>query len=318
MNSNKMQKGFSLVELLVALMILVMAVITFVPLFEYMAKASGNNKYQSEAAEIAASELEYIRSLPYDSIGLKFGSPSGDIKATETYEVNGTTYEIQRNIWWEDDLSDNNPSDTAPYDYKKIQIRVRAISTFTDKKDEVTVYTKICREGGQVLLNGGGLNVLVTRKDGTTPVKDVQVDLGSTTLWTDGEGRALFLGIDPPGDYQLTIHDPVGMIVRPDLKTQTVTLVNKTIISKQIEVEVPGSLAVTLNPKPGSGSIEAISPVGPSDNHSVTITPASSDTFMFSNLWPKFWEVKVKNDAGTEIGHGSFEVKPGLTESGTI
>ncbi|MGE5404887.1 MAG: type IV pilus modification PilV family protein [Candidatus Saccharibacteria bacterium] len=298
MKCHTKQNGFSLIELLVALTILVIAVVGLVPLLNYIASASTNNKLQAEAAEIAASQLEEIRARAYNDIGLVGGNPNGTIEAVYQISANGITYDIQRNVWWDTDTSGN----TIP-DLKKVMVRVQAINTFTGLQQTVTYYTKISRESSPIFALGGGLDVIVLRNDGLTPVPDVKADIGTTNQFSDGTGHARMLEI-LPADQNYTLNvtslsDP-RLMIRPDLQNNQVYIADKTMTSKEIRMDYPGTLSVQLVPKPDSGQLEILGPTGcSSQNESITLTADPQDTFIFSGRYPGCWTVRVTSGSNT-------------------
>jgi len=94
------QQGFTLVEIVVALLIIFILVIGFVPMYEYIGQAMNNNKYRQVATGLANSVIEEMRALPYivkdpgtgqvvndpdiPQLGIQGGNPPGSIPATQT------------------------------------------------------------------------------------------------------------------------------------------------------------------------------------------------------------------------------------------
>ncbi|HBI27598.1 MAG TPA: hypothetical protein DDY25_07725, partial [Peptococcaceae bacterium] len=60
------QDGFTLVELIVALTLLLVVALAFVPMFVYVSEGSQNNRARLIALKLASSKIEEIRALPYD------------------------------------------------------------------------------------------------------------------------------------------------------------------------------------------------------------------------------------------------------------
>jgi prepilin-type N-terminal cleavage/methylation domain-containing protein len=80
----KKQHGFTMVELVIALTLLLLVALSFVPMFVYISEGSQNNRARLIALKLASSKIEEIRALPYDQIGTVGGgsgrcnTPGGD------------------------------------------------------------------------------------------------------------------------------------------------------------------------------------------------------------------------------------------------
>ena len=59
------ERGFTLVEILVSLVILLILVVAFVPMFTFVAQAIASNKAKDVAIELATQKMEELRALPY-------------------------------------------------------------------------------------------------------------------------------------------------------------------------------------------------------------------------------------------------------------
>lgn len=80
---------------------------------------------QLQATEIANQQLEIIRNLPYANIGTTQGWPSGNIPSSQTITKQGINYAVKITPRYVDDPFDGQvPNDTAPNDYKKVEIQV--------------------------------------------------------------------------------------------------------------------------------------------------------------------------------------------------
>jgi len=111
-----MKKGFTLVEVLVAsaLTLIVFSGIFLAYQLGIRVIAQGRNKVIASA--IASGEIEKIKNLSYDAIGIVGGFPDGDLEQTEVKIVNGADYTIERRIDYVVDEADgiSAPTDICP------------------------------------------------------------------------------------------------------------------------------------------------------------------------------------------------------------
>lgn len=255
--------GFTLVEILVALTLLLIASVAFVPLFVYVAEASDANQAQLVATNLANSVVEQIRALPYEDVGTVGGNPAGVIPHERTETVGGRTYTIRTDIWWVNDPSDDaGGNDPIPYDYKRVRVTVTAPGLFAGSvTTSLDIRTLVSLEGEEEVFPGGNILAQAFRGWRTTPgeeipVEGVRIDLltgPSTaqtllpqTLWTDERGQALF-AILPEGDYAVAADASAqGMMVRPLQEEQTVSVSDAMTTQATFEVELPCHLALQL------------------------------------------------------------------------
>jgi len=301
------REGFTLVEILVAMAILLIVVVAFVPLFVYIAEATQANKARFVAAKVAGSEIERIRALPYNQVGNVGGNPPGVVVRASTVPLNGVTYTVTTDIWWWDDPSDGlggpGPgADPIPYDYKRVRVAVTAPGLFSGA---VTMFlnleTLAALEGEEEAFPGGNIRAWVQRgwKTGAeeVPVEDVRVDLTSgpnapQTLWTDEFGRSLF-AILAEGAYTVTADaSHLGMMVRPDQAPLHAAVTQGVTSELTFEVEYPCRLSLNLRdrytgePVSGSGTVILVTPYSGEVAYAFTAGADGVIGNIFGHLWP--------------------------------
>ncbi len=253
----KKQHGFTMVELVIALTLLLLVALSFVPMFVYISEGSQNNRARLIALKLASSKIEEIRALPYDKIGTMGGDPAGVIPQEETKTIDNINFTIKTNIWWVDDPSDNDASghDALPYDYKRVEVTVKSPSLFTGEVVQTAnIDTLASMEGEEEAYPGGNIRVIMQRGWQTgsepDPVSGAKVELvtgpsAPRTQFTDEFGKFLFAILDK-GDYTVKANPPSGMMIKPGASEQEVEVVEATTHTVNFEAEYPCQLEVNL------------------------------------------------------------------------
>lgn len=253
--------GFTLVEVVVALTLLLVASLAFAPLYVYISQKSQDNQARLAATSIAAGLVEEIRGLPYDQIGTVGGNPAGVIEPEKKVFINGIEALVRTRIFWVDDPSDNdsNGKDPIPYDYKRVRVTVSAPGLFTGRVVQVAdIRTLAALEGEEEVFQGGNIRVTAVRGwnpgpgDIPPPAEGVRVDIvegpdAPQTLWTGGDGKALFAALRA-GKYVVRAEaGALGMMVRPGGEEQEVSVTEGATSEAVFEVETPCRIeAITL------------------------------------------------------------------------
>jgi len=275
----KKEGGFTLVELIIALTLLLLISLAFIPMFVYITEASQSNKARLVALKLASSKIEEIRALPYDQIGLAKEAdgttydPAGVIPRQEEKTIDGRKYTITTDIKWEDDPSDNEPQteagyDALPYDYKKVDVAVESPSYFTGKEVKTAnIHTLASMEGEEEAYPGGNIRVVMKKGwqtgDEAAPVEGAKVELTSgpsapRTQFTDDMGKLLFAILDE-GNYTVKASAPYGtvMMIKPGSEEQEVEVVEASTQTVSFEAEYPCALQVNLIDKNTDEAIAA-------------------------------------------------------------
>ena len=92
----KKNEGFSLVEVLIAVIILAIVSVLMVQGVNISRKAYTSNKIKTEASALANQEIEKIRSMSFNDIGIISGDPAGTIELQTI--INDFT--INRSVLW--------------------------------------------------------------------------------------------------------------------------------------------------------------------------------------------------------------------------
>lgn len=263
--------GFTLIELIVALAVLVLAAAAFVPAFTFVAEANQQNKLKMTASTIAASVLEEIRAVPYEEIGTRGGNPAGDIDQKKDITVGGVRYTVETAITWGDVTKpvDGSPVEN-PVAYKNIHVVVRAPGAFSGKLEKLDeIYSIASRESEETVVKDGHIRVTVKEPDGkpyteasfeVNIVSEAPTPALNQTLSTDNTGMALF-GLIKAGNYTVKVRIPENISAKPGQTVEEGWLVKRN-------VQVTGSIIAEAE-----FCMEADSKLG-----SMTVRLADADT----------------------------------------
>ncbi|MBU3923000.1 prepilin-type N-terminal cleavage/methylation domain-containing protein, partial [Patescibacteria group bacterium] len=101
-----MKKGFTLIETLIAIAILVIVIIGIVGVLQMNIRIANRTSSRVGAVSLINKRMEMLRNLDYDNIGTIGGIPSGDIPQQETIILNDIEYTLKTFIQYFDDLKD--------------------------------------------------------------------------------------------------------------------------------------------------------------------------------------------------------------------
>lgn len=228
------EAGFTLVELTVTLVAFAIIAISFMGLFSSLVRSTVVARKQAVATTLATNQMEYLKSLPYDSLAVVGGSiySTSPIPATKTQTLNGIKYTIKTSINYIDDAYDgcasyptqalkqqlcrNYPpptgsptTDLNPQDYKIAHVTV----TDTQNVNLAQVDTQISSSVAETASNTGALFISVIDNNGNK-ISGATVNVVNTTITpaanvsdsTDVNGIAIFYGLPPDSgtDYVIT------------------------------------------------------------------------------------------------------------------
>jgi prepilin-type N-terminal cleavage/methylation domain-containing protein len=179
MKSKKFQKGFSLIEVLVGILLVVVIFTGIIGAFTLTLKITFQSKARITAISLASKTMEKIRNLPYSSVGTVGGIPSGVILQTEQNNINSINFTITTSIINIDDAFDGKlPTDTVPADYKRAKVKVSWPGMIGG---EVILLTDISPKGIETTAGGGTISLFVQDASGNG-VGQAEVNIINTSV----------------------------------------------------------------------------------------------------------------------------------------
>lgn len=295
----KEKGGFTLIDLLVASVIVGLVFVAILGAFRIALKAIQLSYLKSTALALANQKIELARNLPYEKVGTVGGIPSGIIPQTENITRNRVEFTVKTTVLYIDDPFDGTaPDDPVPTDYKRIKVKV---SWQAGHPGEVFLISDIAPPGVEGESEGGTLFISVFDSQGQ-PVVQADVHIENDN-------------VDPPinADYQT---DSNGNLVIPGAP--------ESIESYKITVTKPG-----YSTDRTYGKDEVDNP----DKPHATVLKGELTEISFSidkvstfevytkevpqrDEWSDSFEdtSKISDSENLEIGNG--EVKLALTETG--
>lgn len=323
MRLRKESGGFTLVELVIGITVLAIVAISFTALFTALVRSGLVAKRKAVASSLATNQIEYLKSLPYDSLAVAGGSiyATSPLPATKTETVDGFTYTIKTSINYVDDAFDgctNYPTqelkellcrnypppasvtsnDNNPGDYKIINVSVEN----NTGNVFASVDTQIAARVAETSSTTGALIVTVIDSNGN-PVQGASVNVTNSTITpsvavgdsTDSNGIAIFYNLPPDTnafDYQIsaskTDYSSLATIIPSGSLTPTYS-------SQKIFTQQSSSVTLTINPQgPNSLITESVSTTGsPLANLRIHVkggykryTDVTDTTYYMNNLTP--------------------------------
>src|SRR3989344_4045928 len=122
------QRGFTLVETLVGSAVFVILALSAYRAFGVLMDAVSMSQAKLAATTLSNEQIEIIRNLPYDDVGIENGIPTGKIARNQTVIKDNYSFDVQTTIRNTDDPFDGtiggSPSDTSPADYKLVDLDI--------------------------------------------------------------------------------------------------------------------------------------------------------------------------------------------------
>lgn len=207
------KKGFTLIEVLVGLSILVLVILSIYGIFRLALKSIGLSEARITASNLANQQMETIRNMAYDDLGTTEGWPTGNIPSSKVVTINKINYTIHTDIQYIDDPLDGvAPDDLYNADYKRVRVWVEW-DKYPSKKPVVLI-TDVAPKGIESPVGGGTLSITVLNTKGE-PVPTVSVHIENTNLspainintQTDAQGKLIVpaLPADSGNNYAIKV-----------------------------------------------------------------------------------------------------------------
>jgi hypothetical protein len=206
-------RGMSLVDVLVGSALILIVFVALLGLLRASLLVSSAAKAKAGATAVATTQLEYLRSLPYDSVGTVGGIPAGAVPQFATTTLNGIPYSVRTFVQYVDDAKDGTGGSDATgiiTDYKRV--RVTVTYTFRQEDREVALISNIAPPGVETNAGGGTLRIQVVDSVGAAvsgasvriqnPSLSPSVDF---TTFSDISGAAILPGAPTSTDYRITV-----------------------------------------------------------------------------------------------------------------
>ena len=290
----KSPRGMTLIDVLVGTALMLIIFLGLTTLLRTSLQIASIAKARSIATTIASSQMEYIRSFPYDSVGTIAGIPSGVIPQNTTTTQNGIDFAVRTFIQYNDDPADGLgglDSNGITIDYKIIKVTVTYIAGGTSRA--ITMVSNYSPIGIETTNGGGTLRINVLNQAGVgvagasvrivNTVTSPTVDL---TTFSDSTGIVFLPGALPSSEYQVYVTK--NGYSSAQTYTRDVTNQNPT----------PGYLTVVPNvTTTGTFAIDVLS------NLSIrTFSPIATSTWTdsFSD------SSKIQSSSGTSVSLGEL------------
>jgi Tfp pilus assembly protein PilV len=238
--------GFTIVEVLVAITVLVVAMIGAALLFENAILASGNTRNRVVAANLATAQMETVRGQASDPTQF---TAIAQGQTVTTPVVNGITYTVTQDVQFVGQSSTTSSCDTPTAASGQI-MQVSEEVSWNDMAGTAPVrsVSTLSPPVGAYSATSGSIAVKLFDASGVVSENiSVQV-VGPTTLTqqTTSEGCAYFAFL-PVGTYTVTVVEGTGVgdqeVVAP---AQTASISVGQTASLQFQYDKPGTVVATL------------------------------------------------------------------------
>lgn len=206
-------RGVTLIDTLVGSALVLVIFMALVGLLRSSLLVASLAKAKAGATAISDNQMEYVRSLTYDSVGTVGGIPAGDVPQYATTTRNSIPYGVRTFIEYVDDPADGlGAADTNAIttDYKRIKIAI----TYTVRGvlREVDMVSNYAPPSIETSTNGGTLKIVVVSSTGAVipgatvrVVNSILANPVDLTTFSDSSGVVLLGGAATSTDYQVFV-----------------------------------------------------------------------------------------------------------------
>lgn len=301
--------GFTLIEVLIAIAILLIGAVAIVPLFVFASDTAETNKRRTIAANLANAQIEYIRSLNFEDIGIY---PNGKLEDTST-EFNGVEYRINFDV-----------VEDIPGHSKRVEVEVVAAATGRQETIREQLQTVVAKSGPEP----GGIRITAIRgwqpeSSQKRPVGNVEVTVTRPDSFQERQftgihnGEASFvIDREKTGTYTVTTDPPEGMIMFPSHRLFELDVPGNGWVSQEVLAEEPCSIDVELLDAISGKEIMTSGTLFLKDNQNIypggIETSFTKSPVSIKSIWPLgpgyrgAYQLVVKNVAGYYASDGTY------------
>lgn len=165
---NLKNKGITLIEVVVGLGLMAILIQAVYFGFSNVLEATGKDKSRFDGISILEKEIEIIRNMPFSDVGISGGYPVGKLLAEKNIQLGQSIFILKTTVRNIDDPFDGiiggNPDDTAPADYKLIELEVSCDNCYYFAPIHMT--TTVAPKGLESSSNNGSLFINVFDANG--------------------------------------------------------------------------------------------------------------------------------------------------------
>lgn len=206
------KKGLTLIEVLVGTFLMLIVFLGIFAAYQLGLRIITLSKQKIVATAIANQQIEIIRNLPYDLIGVEGAFPEGSLLASENITRSNNQYLVEKRVDYVVDPVDGIalPQDACPNDYKKVSIKVSWAGNLAGSLDFSTDISpkNIAQECSDA---GGVLSVSVIDSFGNmiiSPLVEVKDSEGEQILKSGSPtGGQVYFSM-PTGSYEVVVSKP--------------------------------------------------------------------------------------------------------------
>jgi len=208
-----MKKGFSLVETIIAIGVLLIIMVGVISVLQLSIKAAGRTGARVGATSLVNKRMEMLRNLEYDNVGTVGGIPSGLILQEEIVNLNSIDYTLKTFIQYVDDpadgLGDDDENGIAT-DYKRVRVEISWQGRYIAAP--VVAVSDFMPKGIESVTGGGTLSISVFDAQ-IQPVSLANIHIVNTDIvpnidinvQTNPQGKIVFPGSPSVGEYEITV-----------------------------------------------------------------------------------------------------------------
>ncbi|MEK7627803.1 MAG: carboxypeptidase-like regulatory domain-containing protein [Patescibacteria group bacterium] len=205
-------RGATLIDTLVGVSLMLLVFVGIAAGFELAIDVVSNNKARIGALALMQEQMEFVRSLPYESMGVSGGIPAGAVPQIETVPLNGVSYTRRTLIRYYDDPNDGLAgADTNGIVADAKEIKVSVSWQAPGGVRTLKLASRASPKGIEQVVIGGTISVSVVNA-ASLPVAGATVRIvnASTTpaiditSLTNASGTTAFIGAPQAGGYQVT------------------------------------------------------------------------------------------------------------------
>ena len=215
LKADSYSRGMTLIDTIVGSALMLLVFLGIAAAFQLSVDVVTNNKARAGAIALSNERMEYIRSLPYNSVATLGGIPAGAIAQIETVMLNGVTYTRRTSILYADDQGDGTgllDTNAIIVDYKVVRVDVAWSVKGSDR--HITLTTRVQPPSGMEINCTAPCGSILVSVFNTAaePVQNAQVRIVNTstnptidvTVFTNTAGAVLFSGVPVASGYEVT------------------------------------------------------------------------------------------------------------------